>query len=155
MICFGSNNVSDKQTVTKMPGKTNLLSSIKLKSIFKNPLTYNKKYSIKEEIPLQLKNKKCKKWHFIRSTLNITNISLIDRNLKNSNNRDGGSDGFNNDDGDFDNKDGDDKDNDDGDTNDDGVDDEKFSDDGCTNHAGDDNDDGKRHANDDGGDDEK
>ena len=33
MICFGSNIVSDKQTVTERTGKTNLLSSIKLKNI--------------------------------------------------------------------------------------------------------------------------
>ena len=125
MVCFGSNSMTDKQTVTKMPGKTNLLSSIKLKSIFKNPLAYNNKHSIKEQRLLQLKNKKS----------NITNICLIDRNVQNSNNGDGGSDDFNNDDGDIDNEAGDDKDNDDGDTNDDG------GDDGGTNDAGEDNDD--------------
>ena len=110
-----------------MPGKTNLLSSIELKSIFKNPLTYNRKYSIKEQILLQLKNKK---GHFIRSALNITNISLIDRNVQNANNGDGGNDDFNNDDGDIDNEDGDDK------NNDDGGDLEKFGDGSCTNYAG-------------------
>ena len=66
MISFGSNGVSDKQAVTKMPGKTNLVSSIKLKNIFKNPLTYSNKHSIKEQRLVQLKNKK---WHFISSTL--------------------------------------------------------------------------------------
>ena len=141
MICFGSNSVSDMQTVTKMPGKTNLLSSIELKSIFKNPLTYNSKYSIKEQILLLLKNKK---GHFIRSALNITNISLIDRNVQNANNGDGGNDDFNNDDGDIDNEDGDDK-------NDDGGDLEKFGDGSCTNYAGDDD----RDHDSDGGDDEK
>ena len=57
MDCIGSNTMSDKQTVTKMPRKMNLLSSIKLKSIFKNPLTYYNKYSIKEQRLIHLKNK--------------------------------------------------------------------------------------------------
>ena len=109
------------------------------------------KYSIKEQILLQLKNKK---WHFIGSTLNITIITLIDRNVQNSNNGDGGSDDFNNYDGDIDNEIEDGKDNDDGDTTDDGGDDEKFGDDGCANYPGDDNDD-DRDADDDGGNDEK
>ena len=68
-------------------------------------MTYNNKYSIKEQKLLQLKNKNS---HFIRSTLSITNISLIDRNVQNSNNGDGGNDDFNNDDGDIDNEAGDD-----------------------------------------------
>ena len=131
--------MSGKQTVTKMSGKTILLSSIKLKSIFKNPLTYSNKYSVKEQRLLQIK-----KWHFIRSTLNIVNISLIDRNVQNSNNGDDGSGNFNNGDGDIDNEAGDDKDNDDGDTNENGSDDEKFGDDGATNAAGDGNDDRDR-----------
>ena len=117
-----------------MSGKTILLSSIKLKSIFKNPLTYSNKYSVKEQRLLQIK-----KWHFIRSTLNI-----IDRNVQNSNNGDDGSDNFNNGDGDIDNEAGDDKDNDDGDTNENGSGDEKFGDDGATNAAGDGNDDRDR-----------
>ena len=101
MVCFSSNGTSDKKTVTKMPGKTILLSSIKLKSLFKNPLIYSNKYSIKEQRLLQLNNKKC---YFIRLTLNITNISLIDRNVQNSNNGDDGCEDFNNDDGDIDNE---------------------------------------------------
>ena len=63
-------------------------------------MTYNNKYSIKDQRLLQLKNEK---WHFIKSTLNITNISSIERNVQNSNN----------DDGDIDNEAGDDNDNDD------------------------------------------
>ena len=112
--------MSDKQMVTKIPGKMNLLSSIKLKSIFRNPSAYNSKYSIKEQRLLQIKYKKI---HFIRSTLNITNISLIDRNIQNRNNGDAGSDYFNNDVGDINNEAGDDNDKDYGDTNDDGGDD--------------------------------
>ena len=142
LICFGSNSMNDKQTVIKMPGKLFLLSSIKLKSIFKNPLTCNNNYLVKQERRLQLKNIK---WHFIKSTLHITNISLIGRNIQNSNNGDS-SDKFNNDDDDIDNEAGDDMNNDDGDTNEDGGDDEKFGNDGGTNDPGD---------NDDGGDDEK
>ena len=69
---------------------------------------------------LQLKNKRR---HFIRPTLSITYISLIDGNAQKSNNGDGGGGNFNNDDGDIDNEDGDDKDNYDRDTNDDGGDD--------------------------------
>ena len=101
MVCFSSNGTSDKKTVTKMPGKTILLSSIKLKSLFKNPSIYSNKYSIKEQRLLQLNNKKC---YFIRLTLNITNISLIDRNVQNSNNGDDGCEDFNNDGGDIDNE---------------------------------------------------
>ena len=63
-------------------------------------MTYNNKYSIKDQRLLQLKNKK---WHFIKSTLNITNTSSIERNVQNSNN----------DDDDIDNEAGDDNDNDD------------------------------------------
>ena len=101
MVCFSSNGTTDKKAVTKIPGKTILLSSIKLKSLFKNPSIYSNKYSIKEQKLLQLNNKKC---YFIRLTLNITNISLIDRNIQNSNNGDDGCEDFNNDDGDIDNE---------------------------------------------------
>ena len=41
-----------------MPGKTNLLNSIKLKIIFKNPLTYNNKYPIKEQRNLTVEKQK-------------------------------------------------------------------------------------------------
>ena len=50
--------MSDKQTVTKVPRKTILLSSNKLKIILKDPLTYDNKHSTKEQRLLQLKNKK-------------------------------------------------------------------------------------------------
>ena len=96
---------------------TLLIRLIKLKSISKNSFTYNNKYSIKENRRLQLKNKK---WHFIRSTLNINSINLIVRNLQNSNIVDDSCDDFN-DDGDADNEAGDD--NDKVDTNEDGGDD--------------------------------
>ena len=144
------------KTVTKTPGKTNLLRSIKLESISKNPLTYNSKYSIKEQRSLQIKENqkskkqqlKNKKWLFIWSTLNITKISLIDRNIQNSNNGDGGSDDFNDNDGDIVNEAGDDKDDYDGETNDDD------GGDGGSVNVGDDNDD-DGDADDDGGDDKK
>ena len=48
LVCFDSNGVSFKQRVTKIPEKTILLSSIKLKSIFENLSTYNNMYIIKE-----------------------------------------------------------------------------------------------------------
>ena len=115
-------------------------------------MTYNNKYSIKEQRLLQLKNKKL---HFIRSTLNTTNISLIDRIVQNSNNGDGGSDDFNNGDGDIYNEDADGKDIDDGDIDDDGSDDEKFGDGGGTNDVGDDCDDDRHDDNDDEGDDDE
>ena len=152
MVCFGSNSMSDKQRVAKMPEKMILLSSLKLKSIFKNPLTYNKMYSIKEQRLLQLKNEK---WYFIRSTIKITNIGLTDRNIQNSNNGDEGSDDFNNNDGDIDNRAVGDNYNDDEDANNDGGGDEKFGDDGGANDADDDNDGNNGDANDDGGDDDK
>ena len=105
-------------------------------------MTYNNKYSIKEQRLLQLKNKKI---HFIRSTLNTTNISLIDRIVQNSNNGDG----------DIYNEDADGKDIDDGDIDDDGSDDEKFGDGGGTNDVGDDCDDDRHDDNDDEGDDDE
>ena len=47
--------MSKNQTAKKMPGKTILRSSIKLKSILKNTSTYNNKYSIKEQKTLIIK----------------------------------------------------------------------------------------------------
>ena len=149
MVCFHSSSMNDKQTVTKMPGKTILLSPIELKSTFKNPLTYTNKYLIKKQRLLQSKNKKC---HFMRSTLNIINISLIDKNIQKSNCGDDGSDDFNNDDRDIGNEAEDDNDNN-GDTNEDVGDDEKFGNDGGTNDSSEDNDDDDEDANDHDGDD--
>ena len=76
---------------------------------------------------MQLKNKKR---HFIRSTSNITNISSIDGNIPNSNDRNDGNHDFNNDNGDINNEARDENDNDDGDT-------DKDGDDGVTNDVGD------------------
>ena len=36
--------MNDKETVTKMPGKTILLSLIKLKRVFQNEMKYSNKY---------------------------------------------------------------------------------------------------------------
>lgn len=118
-----------------MPDKVTLLSSIKLKYCFKNPLTDSSKYSIIERRLFQLKNKEL---HFIWSARNITNISLINRNIQNSNNVDDGSEDFNililimND-----------------------GNDEKFVNDSATNDAGDDNDDNDWHVKCDGNANEK
>lgn len=118
-----------------MPDKVTLLSSIKLKYCFKNPLADSSKYSIIDRRLFQLKNKEL---HFIWSAWNITNISLIKRNIQNSNNVDDGSEDFNililimND-----------------------GNDEKFVNDSATNDAGDDNDDNDWHVKCDGNADEK
>ena len=118
---------------------------MKLESIFKNPVTYNNKYSITRQKTLTIKKTKNN-----LSDQCITNIQLIDRNIQNTNNGDDGSEDFEND-GDVDNEAGDDKDNG-GNTNDDGGDDQKFGDDVGTNDAGNDNDDGNDKKQNDNGD---
>ena len=75
-----------------MSGNAILLNSAKLKSILKSRLTYNKKDAIKEQSLSQLRNQKL---HFIRTNLNITNISLINNNILRNIDADDSSDNFN------------------------------------------------------------
>ena len=114
-------------------------------------LTVSQKNSITWSISLHMIKMSQNPLDFLICSLNVTDISLIDRNAQNSNDGDGVSGDFNNDDSDIDIEDANGKANDDRDINDDGGDDEKFGDDGGTNDADDDHDD-DRDADDGGGD---
>ena len=92
MVCFGNKTMSDKQAVKKMSGNAVLLNSVNLKSILKSLLAYNNKDAIKEQSLSQLRNQKL---HFIRTNLNITNISLINSNILHNIDADDSNDNFN------------------------------------------------------------